>query len=117
MQLCALVKPNAKKSDTKAGSPAHLYLLPAFKHASGANGTVPFQAMCNALMFPYRHADTGIALHAVPKINAQALTEATYVAVGTMINVLVRRIVVKVAYITIVAGKGSERSLVLFLRL
>jgi hypothetical protein len=54
------------------------------KHALVTNGAAPLQLLWNAAMLVVGKGHTSIAAHAVPKVNAQALTQSARIAIRAM---------------------------------
>jgi len=69
------------------------------------NGTVALQSLWDAVMFVFEQ-DACIAAHAVIVINTQTLTGSTYITKWTVIGRFARGVIVEVANVARVSGKG-----------
>mmetsp|Transcript_39295 Transcript_39295/g.123032 ORF Transcript_39295/g.123032 Transcript_39295/m.123032 type:complete len:659 (-) Transcript_39295:757-2733(-) len=77
------------------------------EHLLEADRAGPLQHLVQALVLRVQ-ADAGVAAHAVPVVDAEAAAGAADVAVGAVVDVLVRVVVEEVAHVAVV---GRERLL------
>lgn len=76
----------------------------ALKHGLVANGTVSLKSLRNAVMIIFK-GDTGVASHAVAVIDAQTFSCSANIAERAVVNILSRRVVVKIANLARVPGE------------